>query len=422
MNQTTELSMSDEVLTRRADEFLTILTDHAMDSNGIVRTMLNARDLRPLRDEDISPTANLGVRECSLAEFVCYEDAAMTTGSLLAAVSMKYQRGGFSKDREIARRAFRALKKIYDLGATKKPGFFPKPYGGRSSCHYSRDQYLFCLAGFRAYREIADASEIAEMSEMALEMCRYWIEKDYHADYFGLPPSSHLDDHMGSLFLGMMHLGWQLSGQSLLLQEYERLCQSHALDRRMAQTLRDQFRNGILYDGAMYFRQSENALMMKTIAVDALWDSENARRSSWVNALEKFWNEDLFVALDPSSGLNYYIVGYDRELDTTYLTEPKVIAELKNPLEFSELTWGGLRQRSGSAQTAYASSVIAMRLGWEKAEVTARQILGALSRDKFRGITVPSNSHIPPGSDWQLEIVHTEYMAMWLWAYYRIGR
>lgn len=404
-------------LHRRAEEYLHILTNFAMDESGIVRTMLHPEGFRPLRDAEISKDHSLCPPDCSAAGFVSYEDAGMATGALLAALSLKYQREGKERDRAAARRAFLALRKIYEMGA--EPGLFSKPYDGRGSAHLSRDQYLFCLAGLRAYRDIATETEIRFIGTMAAAMCRFWIKRDYKTSYFGIPASSQLNDYMAGLFLGLIHLGWQLSGDALLLEEYERLCQVHSLDQRMAETLKDQFQNGIRYDGAMYFRQAENALMMKAIAIDALWETDPDRQPRWRQALETFWNGELLASLNPATGLNYYIVGYRPETDGFFLTAPGVIPELENPLNFSELTWGGLRQRPGSVQTAFVAAVIAARLNdWNSSQV-ARLILSALDQSKFRGLTVPSDSHIPPQMAWQLHTIHTGYMAMWLWAYYR---
>lgn len=407
-------------LLEREDRFTNIITNHAMDSHGIVRVFLRFDSLEPLREGDIPRDGSLCPQEFSPEEFHNYEDSAMATGAFLAAMALKYRATREQGALEAARRAFSGIVHIYHLGEPVKPGFFPKPYAGRVSKEISRDQYLFTLAGLEAYAPVARAKERSLIAEMASRMCRHWIDVDYQTSYFLMDSANMLADYMGSLFLGMMHIGWRLSNDVSLLREYDRLCSELALDDRMPETLRQQFRNGCSYDGGMFFRQNENPLMMKCIAIDALWDADSTRRKKWQRALHQFWNDEATISLDRKSGLNYFIVGYEPQTDSTYLTSPGVIETLQNPLDYPELTWGGMRQRAGSAQTAFVAAVIGDRLKNSEASNTAMHIIESLDEEKFRGLTAPSENHIPPGKQWQANTLNVGYLSMWLWALRRL--
>ena len=409
-----------QTLTERDAAFRSILADHAVDEFGIVRSTLHFDGLRPLEDADMPHAVALvpGVTPSALHS---YEDAGMATGAFLAAQSLRFRLTGAREARRLADQAFAGIRSIYDLGRTTVEGFFPKPYGGRSSSHTSRDQYLFVLAGLHAYYGIADPARRQEIAQMAAKMADYWISINYTTKYFHLPPSSHLADFMGSLFLGLIRIAHMLSGQDRLLREYERLYHDERLGPRMRETLRAELLAGAPYDGGTYFRQHQNSIMMKCMAIDHLYGIDLARQTVWDDALVQFWNDDALVSLDPEDGLNYFLVGFDPARNETFLTEPGVIPGMANPLGLAFLTWGGRRKTPGSAQTAFSCAVIADRLGLGAARDTGLGILQRLTLDTFRGLTVPSPEHVPPGSEHQLAILNTACIAFWEWAYW-LGR
>lgn len=406
-------------LQARAERFDALLREHATDANGVVRAAIHFDPIRPLRPGDLdSPVAML--KDLPPEQLYAYEDAGMVTGATLAAQSIRYRVTGDTDARDAADSAFAGIRSIYELGVTRRPGFFPKPYGGTVSDQISRDQYLFVMTGLTEYLTIADAESRATAIDMLVHMARYWIDIQYTTRYFDLPPSCHLDDFMGSLHLGIMAAAARASSDPGLQREYERLRDELHLGRRMRETHASMFRQGQTYDGAMYYRQSENPIMMKTMACDLLWDRDAEHRELWREALRAFWDDDLRVPLNRETGLNYFLLRYDAEADETSLTEPGVIEELENPLALSFLTWGGRRQQAGSTQTAFAAALIADRLGLPEAREVADLILQRLTLEKFRGLTVPDATHIPPGHDFELDMLATGYVAYWLWTYWSL--
>lgn len=407
-------------LETRAVKFARHIAKVAMDSHGIVRGLMHAREPRPLRADDL-PTHAWGVRDVPPVEFLPYEDAGMATGEFLASQSYRYLATRAYEARELADRAFAGICRIYGLGHQRREGYFPKPYGGRISDQISRDQYLYAMRGLAAYYEIADAEEQPRIEKMLGTMGRYWMDVDYRTSYFGLPSSSHLDDFMGSLYLGIIALARDFSGDPKLAQEYLRLRDELRLGERMSETLRGLFRQGHTYDGGTVFRQHDNPVMMKTMASDVLWQLDSEHRGLWRKALRRFWEDEMLIMLDRETGRNYFFMGYDPTTDRPFLSEPGVFPGLVNPLNLSALTWGGLRQTTGSAKTAFCTVVVADRLGIAEGDQVARNILEKLDLTNFELMRVPDERHIPPGFAWQTQALCVEHLACWLSAYW-LGR
>lgn len=407
-----------DFLKNRAQQFTGILTNIARDEDGIIRTAVHFDEMRMLKDSDL-PDSTWRPSETSPSGYYCYEDAGMTTGAFLSSQALRYKVTGEPEARCNADSAFAGIRFIYNLGKEKMEGYFPKPYGKKVSNQISRDQYIFVLNGLANYHAIADDKTKKEIETMMAKMAEYWMSINYTDSYFGLPASSHLRDFMGSLFLGLIRIPYTYTGAKKFLNEYNRLFLEEKLGARMPETLRAEFlRGGETYDGAMYFRQQENPVMMKTMAIDHLWDNDQEHRELWEKSLAAFWDDDLLIAFDRNDGMNYFIVGFDPEKNRTFLTEPGEIKELENPLNFPELNWGGLRKRAGSTQTAYSAVVIADRLKLRESSELAGFILEKMDISKFRGVIVSGKQHLVPGSEWETKILHSSYLAYWLWAYW----
>jgi len=407
-------------LESKAEQFTKIITDIATDSKNIVRTAIHFDQMRPIEDEDL-PESTWREGDSSPAGFFCYEDAGMTSGSFLSSQSLRYKVTGDPEAKKNADRVFKGLCFIYDLGKEKVEGYFPKPYNLKISEQISRDQYIFVLTGLANYYDIADESTQEQIRRMMARMVEYWIGINYTNSYFGLPANSHLTDFMGSLFLGLVHYPCAFGGDEKFLKEYNRLFHEEKLGSRMPETLRAQFLRGETYDNAMYFRQNENAVMMKSMAIDHLWDTDAEHRELWEKSLRTFYNDELTIALDKEDGLTYWMLGFDPEKNDTFFTEPGIIEELTDPLNLVFIRYGGLRKTAGSVQVAYAATVIGDRLKIQESTDVAKLILEKLELDKFRHYTVPDESHIPPGESWHQKFLGTGYCSYWLWSYW-LGR
>lgn len=414
---TTAATGKAQFLRDRAARITRLITNVAADELGIVRCAVHVDGQRQLEDSDCAGDHDWHGKG-SPASFHAYEDAGMATGAFLTSQCLRYRVTGDEEALRLAKQSFNAITFIYDLGKQKAEGYFPKPYNREFSNQISRDQYLFVMTGLSHYYPLADMDTQTSIRRMLQHMAKHWIGIDYTDHYFNLPPSRHLDDFMGSLFLGLIRMGGAVSNEPDILREYERLITEEKLAARMPETLRSRFRAGKTYDGAMYFRQQENPVMMKTMATDFLWDKDPGRQPLWQQSLQQFWDDDATVAINPDTGLNYFIVGYNRDDDSTYLTDPGNIDEIENPLNFPAMSFGGLRQSAGSTQTAYAAAVMAHRLQNNEPRNTALNILRKVDLPQLRGWTVPDASHLPPGDGWRSQTMLTCYATYWLWTYW----
>lgn len=410
--------MSNGILEKRAAEFADVVANAAMDNEGIVRCLIHFDEKRPLRDTDLSSVDFGLIRNKEPAAFVSYEDAAMTTGEFLASQTLRYIVTGDDKAKKLADRAYNGLRFTYNLGRQKTEGYFPKPYGQKFSEHISRDQYLYSMAGMYQYLTIQANGDRDDTGQMITAMADYWISIQYTQSYFGLPAASQFLDFMASLFLGIIGIADTCSGEERFRREYDRLFFEEQLGPRMKETLRGIFLNGGVYDGGTYFRQHENPIMMKTMAIDHLWDTDPKNRDIWKDALFQLWEDDMLVMLDRTDGMNYWFMGFDPKENRTFLTPPGVISELENPLNYPMLTWGGRRKTASSAKTAYCAAVVADRLGIDDARDVAHNILTKTDFSKFRAFTVTDDADWPPGAEWFKKCLHVEHLCAWQWAFW----
>jgi len=409
-----------EQLQQRADQYTKIITDIAMDSDGVILTSIHFDEMRPLEPPDMPATSFRSKGESPVGYF-CYEDSGMALGGFLSSESLRYMVTEEPDAKKNADRAFGGFRFIYDLGKQKVEGYFPKPYKKQISDQISRDQYLYVLTGLANYYKITDEQTKNEIRHMMAKMAGYWMSIDYTHSYFGLPANSHLNDFMGSLFLGIVRYAHTYTGDEKFLNEYNRLFNEEKLGPRMPETLRAQFLRGETYDGAMYFRMQENAVMMKTMAIDHLWDADPEHVDLWEESLRAYYNDEMFIHLDKEDGMLYSIVGFDPEKNETFLTEPEIIEELEDPLNLGWIRFGGLRKSPRSPQVAYAAAVTGDRLDLRESVETAKLILEKMTLEKFRGITVPDDSHVPAGNEWTRNTLTIEFMTFWLWTYW-LGR
>jgi len=411
---------SSDGMKQRSEDFLRVLTDVAMDDDHMVQSVIHLTEMRKIRNDDLA-CSSWYYRVASPAGFYAYEDSGMTTAGLLAAESLRYQVTHNPDAKTNADKAFQGIVHIYHLGKQRTEGYFPKPYDKKISDQISRDQYIFVMRSLEYYYAIADEVVRKQICRMVGKMAEYWMSINYSDSYFGLPVSSHLTDLAGSLFLGIIRMAYRYTGDEKFKKEYDRLFKEERLGERMPETLKAQFLRGEPYDGAMYFRQSEQDIMMKTLALDHLWDADIQNRPQWRKALQAFYNEDLQVQYNPESGLSYFITGLDPKTGKTFLTEPKIIEELTDPLDLQWIRFGGLRQTPGSVQIAFNAVIIGDRLEMKPAINLAGSILEKISLDKFKYFTVPDSSHIPPNQMYAQHFAYASFFAIWLWTYW-LGR
>ena len=405
------------IMRQRAEEFSSLIEEKAMDEEHLVRIVLNFDDLTPT-DEKTGIPSDLQKHIPGHLLFP-YEDAGMATGAYLAATSLHFRLEESPDALRRAKKAFHAICHIYELGKRGCcEGFFPKPYGGKFSTHTSRDQYLFAMSGLFEYYQIASKSEQEKIRHMLAKMAEHWRTINYSLSYFSLKKQCQLCDYIAPMFLGIACLPSRLEHSPECTKETERLIFSEKLGEKAVDTLTARFRRGETYDGACYFRQNENPLMMKSLAMEHLWNAMPAHRDLCRVTLENLVSDELFLELSTQDGLNYYIMRYNPDADSLELTPPGRIPELTNPLNLSFMTWGGDRRRAGSTQSVFAAIIAASYLNDPELARKAEHVLWQLTLEKFRGIFCSSPEHIPPGYEYMERVLYCNYICYWLWDYY----
>lgn len=154
--------------------------------SGIMVCMPYVADdgLRLVREADMAGmdafSFNFGHHFKSITDFFSNENSITSSGSHLAAQSIRFQASGEPEALAAARVAFGSLRRIYHFGVEAgNPGFMGKPFHFEYSAHTTGDQYLHMLWGLWTFRPIADAAEQEEIKRMLTSIADYQIRVDY---------------------------------------------------------------------------------------------------------------------------------------------------------------------------------------------------------------------------------------------------
>lgn len=140
--------------------------------------------LRPMQEADFGamdrPADNWGHRLKSPVDFFNNENSITTSGSHLAAQSIRYQVTGDPAALTAARVAYRSLRCVFEFGVQAgQPGFLGKPFHFEPSVHTTGDQYLHALWGWWTFYPVASADEQREIRAMIAAAADYQIAVDY---------------------------------------------------------------------------------------------------------------------------------------------------------------------------------------------------------------------------------------------------
>lgn len=140
--------------------------------------------LRPVRTADFEGmdqfSLNFGHRFKAITDFFNNENSITTSGSHLAAQSLRYQATGETEAMAAALAAYASLRTVYMFGVQAgEPGFMGKPFHFEYSAHTTGDQYLHALWGLWSFYPIASTAEQTEIRAMIAAMADYQIKVDY---------------------------------------------------------------------------------------------------------------------------------------------------------------------------------------------------------------------------------------------------
>ncbi|HRE06113.1 MAG TPA: hypothetical protein PKX00_10920 [Opitutaceae bacterium] len=154
--------------------------------SGILVCMPYVADdgLRVVRTSDFEGmdqfSFNFGHKFKAITDFFTNENSITTSGSHLAAQSIRYQATGEAAAMAAARVAYRSLRIVYGFGVEAgNAGFMGKPFHFEYSVHTTGDQYLHAMWGLWTFYPIASPDEQAEIRAMFVTMADYQIKVDY---------------------------------------------------------------------------------------------------------------------------------------------------------------------------------------------------------------------------------------------------
>lgn len=123
---------------------------------------------------------NFGHTFKSTTDFFTNENSITSSGSHLAAQSIRYQATGEADALAAARTAYGSLRRVFQFGVEAgNPGFMGKPFHFEYSVHTTGDQYLHLLWGLWSFYPVASADEQAEIRAMLIAVADYQIKVDY---------------------------------------------------------------------------------------------------------------------------------------------------------------------------------------------------------------------------------------------------
>ncbi|MBN2292555.1 MAG: hypothetical protein JXM70_09030, partial [Pirellulales bacterium] len=288
------------------------------------------------------------------------------------------------------------IRYIHDLAAAEgERGFLCKPYGGRYSNQTSGDQVQCVVVGLAAYRPIALPEDRTIIDTLIRSFADHQIETDYDAlhGYFSYPPGtwnwSHKDWGDAIIYLPLLRLAWNSSGDVKYLSEMKRWYDHCGLDKRWPIPGDEPFRGSAAYR-SMYLP----ALLME-------FDPDN--HELWRSLILSTFRKCKTGIRD--DGSSWYSWDYDPKSDTVSPRDPG---------------WGGAPTCTGRS-AIFAKACVETQRWFPKENMiaVARKILEGLDENNMRFVMAASkNQKLSP--EWQVEsrMLDHDSLTGWLWAYW----
>jgi hypothetical protein len=219
MNLTTKETMN---LTTKAESFERDVEEHLVNDRGWLRSALDIHTMKPFPQGYFTAEMDMirheGADIGDYSELIEYENNGMVSGAYLCSLLYKYAVTKQPDALDKAYRTFYGIKDVYDMSAGVEPGYFCTPSGGKRSLETSSDQYIYVLTALDKFVKVAKKAERDMAVEMIIQMSRYWKDRDYTRDYFGMPLKWPLNR-----FTGFAWLNYVYSGDAEMFAEFKRL-------------------------------------------------------------------------------------------------------------------------------------------------------------------------------------------------------
>lgn len=295
----------------RHDEILQRLNECFLTPEGMVYSALDKRTCKPPTEEtfagaakDISELTETNafdafVEGYTRSELLSYENTGMTTSAALVAAVMEYKRTSSADVLERAKKLFKGIRRICEVGAAFEPGFITKYYGARFTYETSNDQCLYCICGMDAYYEIASSEEKSFIEKQIVAIAAFWMRHKYRYTYFQWK-----DMQWSPLrFPSLLTIAWKYSGDELFHKESNRIM-SENIDCVPEFAMIPRYRNRRYSDfeeknNVRYFSNMSDAVSMDIMNFSLLLrcDPESEFAPQWKKGIEMIWDEGHRVIL-----------------------------------------------------------------------------------------------------------------------------
>ena len=193
-------------------------------------------------------SVNFGHRFKAITDFFDNENSITTSGSHLAAQSVRFKATADPAALEAARVAYRSLRIIFQFGVEAGvPGFTGKPFHFEYSAHTTGDQYLHTLWGLWSFYPIASPDEQTEIRAMLIAMADYQMEVDYTIfNRSGGSWNNRLDPtDYNAIMAAMVAAAYKLSGDRKYRDAYQFIVETgNWQTHRRIDYIVEQFTNG----------------------------------------------------------------------------------------------------------------------------------------------------------------------------------
>lgn len=415
-------------LLNRAYEIEQWAEKHFIDPNGVVYTHLEKSSAKPITDsffsEEDKPFIVPGYRPAEIAN---YENCGMTTGAYLQSQLYRYAVEKKPESIQKARRCFKALKYIYEIGKQLEEGFFPKIWGNKFTTQTSTDQVLYAVMSMDHYFQYADKREKAEIDRMITSMVNFWVKRDYKYKYYTI---ENMQWPLGR-FPSLLLVAYNHSGDSKFKDEYNRLLSMGVNQFPSEEQLRPKIKKQV---APIPYEQKMNAWLIAHMA-DSLTmcvmqcnylllnDKDNYWSESWKGSIRQIWDEAKLTFSPDGKMYIQVLVGMDTQ--EVKRPAPAFLDEPEPAYSNDETGFQNLVQFHWISGAKTGWSTMAARAGVQayhhlRDETMIPAILNILNSVDLKGLTyLDDPERFLPELRHKTRYYSGDAMANWLWAYWQ---
>jgi hypothetical protein len=383
-----------------------------VDARGCIYTFLDKATNKPPTDDffaDAGGRQNImdfSVPGFSRQDVAMYENCGMTTGAYLMSLVFRYQIEKNSDALEKAKRCFKALKHIFELGKKLETGFFPKIYGGRFSEETSSDQCLYAICSMNSFYEFASAEEKKEIDFMIPAIADFWRKRKYIYNYWN---QKNMQWPVFRFPIFML-MAYKHSGDKRFKDEYDHLLSNWEQNYPVQFNLLGNKRKGLIEPDehekkihAWIVSSMPDYMTMRMMELEYLLnnDSHNPLAPRWKQSILDMWEQAKLV-LTPD-GKAYHMVLVDMDTGETRRPEP---CELRT----SKSGWSTMIARA----TVQALGFYPDNLDMRKA---VNNILNILDISDMTYYDEPER--FPAKERFKTRFLSGDSITNWLWAYWQ---